>query len=269
MQALIKIIKWPLVILCSLYLLICSALFFFQEKLIFVPKKLPSTFNYSFHQPFEEMNIQLSDGKIMNCLLFKADSSKGLIFYMHGNAGALDTWGDAAKTYLDLNYDFFVLDYRGYGKSEGAIDSEDQLHNDMQTAYDLMLKQYKESDIIITGYSIGTGPATYLASKNNPKCLILQAPYYNLTEIALSQYPFIPAFLLRYKFDTSGLIALVKAPVFIFHGDADNLISIEHSYKLKKLFKSSDKLFVLTGLGHSGMNKDEQYQAALKGVLSQ
>jgi pimeloyl-ACP methyl ester carboxylesterase len=91
-----------------------------------------------------------------------------LIFYLHGNAGSLNTWGEVAKRYTELKYDVFMLDYRGYGKSEGSIHSQKQFHEDIQMAYDEMKKTYKESNIVVLGYSIGTGPAAKLASLNHP-----------------------------------------------------------------------------------------------------
>ena len=118
------------------YIIICISLFFFQEKILFYPDKLAKNYQFHFDQPFQELNITTSDKKILSGILFKADSSKGLIFYLHGNAGALNSWGSVAKTYTDLHYDVYILDYRGYGKSEGSINNEKQLFEDTQTAYD-------------------------------------------------------------------------------------------------------------------------------------
>ena len=108
-----------LTILLTLYFFICALLFFFQEKLIFFPEKLGKDFNYVFDQKFQELHIQTEDRKMLHAVLFKSDRSKGVIFYLHGNAGSLHSWGQVANTYTNLQYDVFMLDYRGYGKSEG------------------------------------------------------------------------------------------------------------------------------------------------------
>jgi len=129
----------------ALYAIVCVLLFFNQEKLIFYPTKLDPHFQFAFAGKFEEINIKTPDNKILNGVLFKADSTKGLIFYLHGNAGALDTWGDVTKTYTDMHYDVFMLDYRGYGKSEGQISSEHQFLDDVQLAYDHVNKKKKVS----------------------------------------------------------------------------------------------------------------------------
>ena len=114
-------------ILLTLFIVVCGLLYFFQEKLIFFPENLDKDFKFSFDQKFEEINFKTQDNHLLNGILFMSDSSKGLIFYLHGNAGSLNTWGEVAQTYTDLNYDVFMLDYRGFGKSEGKINSQKQL----------------------------------------------------------------------------------------------------------------------------------------------
>jgi pimeloyl-ACP methyl ester carboxylesterase len=157
-----KLVLKMVIVLSSLYLIVCVLLFFIQEKLIFFPEKLNKDFKFNFDQPFEELRIKMNDNKLLDGILFKANDSKGLIFYLHGNGGSLRSWGEAAKTYTELDYDIFMLDYRGYGKSEDKINSQEQLFNDVQTAYDTLKRKYDEKKIIVLGYSIGTGPASNL-----------------------------------------------------------------------------------------------------------
>ena len=159
-----KVIFRTLKLLLIFYVLICVALYFFQEKLLFFPDKLDKNHKFSFNQPFDEINVKTKDGNVLNGLLFKADSAKGLVFYLHGNAGSLDNWGDVAKRYTDLHYSVFIFDYPGYGKSEGSIQSKGQLFVATQTAYDQMKQLFHEDSIVVLGYSIGTGMAAHLAA---------------------------------------------------------------------------------------------------------
>jgi uncharacterized protein len=243
-------------------------LFIFQERLIFFPEKLEKTYNFSFAQKFEELKITTKDHKSLSGLLFKSDSSKGLIFYLHGNAGSLSSWGQLAKTYTDLHYDVFMLDYRGYGKSEGSIDGQQQLFEDIQTTYDLLIKRYSENKIIILGYSIGTGLAAKVAATNNPKLLILQAPYFSLIDMMRHTYPIIPTFILKYKFQTGDYIKDCKAPVVIFHGNQDEVIYYGSSLKLKAEFKRQDTLITLNGQGHNGMTDNSEYILEMQKILA-
>ena len=249
------------------YIVICLLLFIFQEKLIFFPEKLDRSFKFSFKQKFQEINIQTRDNKLLNGVLFTADSSKGLIFYLHGNAGSINSWGEVAKRYTDLNFDVFLLDYRGYGKSEGSINSEQQLFDDVQASYTEIKKKYSEEKIIVLGYSIGTGPATKIASANHPRLLILQAPYYSLVDMMKDNYPIIPTFLLKYKFETYKYIKDCKMPIAIFHGDQDEVIYYNSSIKLRKIMKETDTLITLKGQRHNGITDNHEYINMLDDIL--
>ncbi|MFL5744002.1 MAG: alpha/beta hydrolase [Niastella sp.] len=258
-----------LIIIGILYIVVCGLLYFIQEKLIFYPQVLDKNYQFGFEQPFEELTIPTSDNSRLHGLLFKADHSKGLIFYLHGNGGALDSWGEVASTYTALNYDVFLLDYRGYGKSNGVIYGQQQFFDDVQTAYDSLKTRYAEDRIVVLGYSIGTGAATKLASANNPKLLILQAPYYSLTDMMRHTYPIIPPFILKYKFETNNYLKACKMPVVIFHGNRDEVIYYGSSLRLKTLFKKQDTLITLHGQTHNGITDNIDFKRELQRILSQ
>lgn len=254
-------------IIALLYAVVCVLLYFFQERVIFFPQKLGAAHTFEFEEPFEEISIQSSEDYKFHALHFKADRSKGLIFYLHGNAGSLDSWGRVAGAYTKLNYDVFILDYPGYGKSGGAIHSKEQLFKDMQLAYNKILEQYSSDQITIIGYSIGTGMAAKLASTNNAKRLILQAPYYNLKDLMTHTYRVLPTFLLRYNFETNEYLQKCKMPITIFHGDKDRVIYSGSSSKLQQHLKSTDELNILKNQGHNGMTKNPDYLHAIEEIL--
>lgn len=262
-----KIILRLLAAIALIYLITCGTLYFNQENLLFHPSKLAQNYQFDFAQPFEELNIESTDGKRINGLLFKAKDSKGLIFYLHGNARNLSIWGSIAQTYTNQNYDLFILDYRGFGKSEGEIISQNQLFDDNQCAYNEMKKRYNESNIIVLGYSIGSGLAARLASTNNPRQLILQAPYYNMTYMMKQRFAYTPTFLLKYPLTTNEYLQQCKMPVVMFHGDQDEVIPYQSSILLKKEFKPQDTLITLIGQRHSGITDNPDYKSALPKIL--
>lgn len=254
-------------LLLAVYIILCCIVYAFQEKMIFFPEKLDKCYQFDFSNDHEEIFIEVEEGVLLNGILFKSGSPMGLIFYLHGNAGSLRSWGGAAQFYTDLGYDVFMVDYRGYGKSDGKIESGEQFLSDMQKSYDEIKKRYTEKSIIVLGYSIGTGPAAHLASKNDPKLLILQAPYYSMADMLRHTYPIFPPFLLRYKFNTYEYLEGSKMPVIIFHGDQDEVIYYGSSVKLSKHFKEDDRLITLTGAGHNGMSYNTDYQKEMKNIL--
>ncbi len=256
-----------IIIFLLLNIVLGAGFYFLQEKLIFYPSRLDKNYAYCFDQPFEELYIPTKDGKQLNALLFRSDSAKGLILYVHGNAGALDSWGGLASFYTGLGYDVLFFDYRGYGKSEGSIGSQEQLFDDVQSVYDKMAQQYAEDKIVVLGFSIGTCPAAKLACDNNPRMLILQAPYHDLTGVIKDICPIIPSFLIRYKMETYKYVQKTKAPIVIFHGNQDNVIAYSNSEKLSKELKDSDVFITLDGIGHRGITENGVYREKLSKIL--
>jgi uncharacterized protein len=263
----LKVLLILVLVVLGIYMLICGLLYVNQESIIFFPQRLSKEHIFQFNWPHEEKSITMKDGTVLNGLLFKADSSKGVILYLHGNAGSLDTWGWVARTYTDLNYDVFMVDYRGYGKSGGKINSEVQLHDDVQRVYDMLAKQYTEDRIIVLGYSLGTGLASKVASENRPNLLILQAPYYSVIEEMKQRFSFVPTFVLKYKLETNKNLKKCTMPVVLFHGDHDNVIDYRASLKLQKEFKPGDQLITLAGEGHNGITDAEGYRVAIAEIL--
>jgi hypothetical protein len=246
-------------------------LYIIQERLIFFPEKLAINYIYTFQTPFNEYFLETKDGKKLNLLHFlqqKETKSKGVIFYIHGNSKSLKYWGGFAPFFLNLGYDFVCFDYRGFGKSEGKITSQTQLFEDASMVYKWLENQYSNDEIIIDGYSIGSGIAAYLAINFRAKILILEAPYYRLSHIMRKRYSIFPASILRYKFPTNAYLAKCKIPVYIFHGEKDEQISVKNSFRLNHLLKRNDKLFILKNQAHNDILSNMDYQAEMQQILA-
>lgn len=239
-----------------------------QVKFFFPGEKLPENYKFDFPGQFVEINVKTKDSTLLNAVLFKADSSKGVILYLKGNTGAINKWGNMAKTYTSLHYDLFLLDYRDYGKSGGFIKNEMQLYGDVQEAYNYLKSIYREDKIIVLGYSIGTGPAAYLAANNHPKELILQAPYYSLPDAVHHLRPSFDTTKIAFQFNTWQFLKQTTVPVFIFHGDDDKMFYYGSSLKLKAFFKPGDELITLKGAGHAFMDRNPVYLDSLKRILN-
>jgi len=237
------------------------------EQQFFPGHKLNKDFHFDFSTPFSEVNITTEDGCNLNGLQFKTKRSKGLIFYLHGSNDAVNIWGKIASTYLNLNYDIFILDYRGYGKSESVVTDEHQLSCDIQTVYNKLKQSYDEADIVIIGQSMGTGPAANLAFNNNPKTLILQAPYYSISDWIYNIAPEINTYNMNFQFKTFELLPKIKVPVIIFHGNKDQAIYYESSKKLSAFFKKGDELITLKGERHNNFINNIQYLTKMKAIL--
>lgn len=111
-------------------------------------------------------------------------------------------------------------------------------------------------------------PRNLAGSVNNPHLLILQAPYYSMTDMIQNICPVIPRFLIKYKLETYKYITNCRMPIVIFHGDADMVINYKNSIMLSSLFKKEDSLVILTNEGHNDITYNEQYKQNLIDLLS-
>ena len=254
-----------LVVVCS-YVAVCLILWLGQENFIFYPESLAPDFEYTFLGPFDEVTL-LVEGATLNALHFWAQHPKGVVLYLHGNAGSLRTWGEVAPDFVANGYDVFMLDYRGYGKSTGRISSEGVLHDDVAVAYAHLQGRYPEGEIIVYGRSLGSGLAVHLAQFNHPKMLILETPYYSVKELATSSFPFVPSFLLRYPLRADRWIPKVLCPVVLFHGTRDEVIPHTSSERLARLIETEHELFIIEGGGHNDLSEFEEYREALARIL--
>ena len=222
-----------------------------KTRIIFLPDKLPESYTF---RTGEEVEIEVEEGIFLNCLWMKEPNSKGIILYLHGNKGTNSRCWHQAKNMANNDYDIFMPDYRGYGKSDGVIYSEKKLLSDVQKVYDFLKKEYREEQIIITGYSLGTGMASWLAANNNPQQLVLLAPYVSFYDMKdrLSILAFVPDFLVKYPLDNASNLKKVKCPVTLFHGIEDEIIPYDSSEKLVAVNPSNIELVTLKNEGHRG-----------------
>ena len=114
--------NWPLIISIFIISVIAISIFlyFFQERFIFHPEKLPKDFIFQYeNQVVEEYNVRLSDKVLINGLHFKTKDPKGVVFYLKGNSRSIKGWGKFAVDFTLHNWDVIMMDYRGFGKSTG------------------------------------------------------------------------------------------------------------------------------------------------------
>ncbi len=260
--------KILLIILLGLYLFFGLIIYFFQERLIFLPESLPSDYNFSFDIPFDEHFITMEDGAEINALHFTQEESKGLIVYFHGNAGSLARWGEVVYPFVELGYEVFIADYRGYGKSSGEK-SQDAMLSDAESIYTYARQLQTEDRIILFGRSIGSAFASHVAGKNNPSKVILETPFYTLSDVAREVMPIFPtSLLLRYEFKNYQSLSTTSAPIYIFHGTDDEVVNYQSGRRLfDSLEGQSVEFFTIEGGHHNDLSLFPSYWESMHSIL--
>jgi len=259
-----------LLIILSIYLVISIVLYYVQDYFLFKPEKLPKDFQFYYeNQETEEHNMETRDGAVINGLLFKPkNKSKGVVLYLKGNSKSIKGWGKFAVDFTRHDYSVLMIDYRGFGKSTGKR-SQKAIKRDLQEIYNLLKEKTTEDRITVYGRSLGSGFATKLASVNNPRMLILDAPYYSLTKVTGRFMPFMPlSILMKYPLPTYKWLKYVKCPIHIIHGTHDKLIPFKTSVKLSQIQPKITRLYTVIGGGHKNLNNFESYHKMLGEIIN-
>lgn len=245
--------------------LLAAAVYWRQEYMLFEPETLPAGFDFAL-PGVVEVPVAV-DGARLSALHMRLPDPKGVVFYLHGNAGNLANWFVNADFYRAANFDLFMLDYRGYGKSTGCIRSEEQLRADVAAAWQQIAPLYRDRRKVIVGRSLGSALAVGLAARVQPDLTILVSPYWSIDELARLHYPMIPLALLRYHLQTFRDIGAITGPVLLLHGERDALIPYSHSERLQAEARSAQ--FVrIHGAAHNDVQDFPEYTRAVAHALA-
>jgi fermentation-respiration switch protein FrsA (DUF1100 family) len=242
----------------GVYLAFALALFVFQRSLLYHPDSSAPELEASGIGTMDVVTLKTSDGLSLLSWYRRAAPRRPTLVYFHGNAGNIESRGFKVRDYLDAGFGLLLVGYRGYGGNPGKP-SEEGLYLDGRAALAFLAADgVIPENLVLYGESLGTGIAVQLASERDRDplvgALVLEAPYTSIAEVAGNHYPFLPAGLLvKDRFDSAAKIALVGAPVFIFHGDRDRTIPIRFG---KGLFAAAVEPKVslwLAGASHNNL----------------
>ncbi|MBL7741507.1 MAG: alpha/beta fold hydrolase [Chitinophagaceae bacterium] len=232
-----RVWKW-IRIIASFYIVCGIALYFLQEKFLFHPKKLPPDYKFSFSVPFKEINLAINNERNLSIVQFTVPDSvrKGIVLYFHGNRKNIERYAPFATNFTRNNYEVWMMDYPGFGKTTGKR-TEQVMYDDAEQLYKMARGRTGKDSIIIYGKSIGTGVASWLASKKDCKRLILETPYYSIEALA-KHYAFMYPVnrMTKYHFPIYQYFEKTEVPVTIFHGTNDETIPFFQAEMLMKVW---------------------------------
>jgi len=245
-------------------------LYFMQEKLLFEPDPLPVDEPVCNDADAREFFIEVPGARLSVAHLRREDP-RGVFFFLHGNSGNLKKWFVELDAFRQANFDVVMFDYRGFGKSTGRIESEDQLRADVLAVWEHFSPLYAGKRVVISGQSLGTGLAAGLAAQlssagHAPDLTLLVSPYSSMRALAAELYPWVPSQVLRYPLHTLEHAAKLLGPVMLIHGEKDELIPIHHSEKLCSAMRTAE-LMRVDGAGHSDVHRFPSVRQALLAAL--
>lgn len=249
-----KVWKW-FKILAIVYVVIGIALYFLQDFILFHPVTLKRDHKYDFPEKNKEINIPITENSNLNIVqFFSTDTvTKGVVLYFHGNKKNISWYAKFAPYFTKHGYEVWLIDYPGFGKSTGKL-TEQTLYDWSSYMYNFARTRFGADSIIIYGKSMGTGIATHLASIQPCKKLILETPYYDYPSVIKHYIPIYPIeWMLHYKIPTHDYIEKVTAPITIFQGTNDWLVTYNNAKRLKPFLKPGDDFITIEGGSHNDL----------------
>ena len=254
----------------ALYAALLAFLWFRQESMMFFPAPLPANYPLAREPDIHERTVEV-DGASLSVVHLQLPDPKGVVFFLHGNAGNLAGWFSNAEFYRQANFDLVMPDYRGFGKSSGHIASARQLHADVRAVWNAFAAQYRHKRVVLYGRSLGSGLAAQLAADlsregRRPDLTVLVSPYSSVRELTAEFYPWVPSALVRYPFETVKHLPAIAGPVLVLHGERDTLIGLHHAERLKQALPAA-RLVVVPGAGHNDLQEFPAYRQAFRQAL--
>jgi fermentation-respiration switch protein FrsA (DUF1100 family) len=242
-------------------LILSLGAFFMDRRFIFFPDPLLLATPDMYGLPFEDLRITAADGVVLHGWFVPAPSPRTpsgappfTFLMLHGNAGNISHRLDWAKLFRDrLGVNVFLLDYRGYGRSEGEPSEKGTYLDGEATMAALAARDDVDADrIVLAGHSLGSGVATEVALQHPPAGLVLESPFASVAEMAKQVIPFLPiGALLSTRYETEKKIGKITCPVLVMHGEYDEVIPFEQGVRVYDAAPEPKTFFRIRGAGHN------------------
>ena len=238
--------------------LLFVSLRWFEHAVTFHPVRYDGGVAWNVPARAQDVWLTTADGIRLHGWFFQTEKTpaRATVIYFHGNGGNLSNVGWVGKRLADRGLDVLLLDYRGYGRSEGQIDGELGLYLDGDAAYDFVTQTrgVNASKIIFYGQSLGTAVAADLASRRQCGAVIIESGFSSASEMASNVFPWLPSrlhVLAKNRFESARKLSQAGCPLLITHGDPDEVIPTDQSRLLFAAAKEPKKLLLYPGAGHN------------------
>ncbi|XP_066329701.1 uncharacterized protein [Miscanthus floridulus] len=211
----------------------------------------------------EARRLRTKRGTEVVAMHVRQAGAKLTLLYSHGNAADL---GQMYELFVELsahlNVNLMGYDYSGYGQSTGKP-SEQNTYADIEAVYRCLIETYgaAEDNIILYGQSVGSGPTLDLASRlTRLRAVVLHSPILSGLRV---MYPVKHT----YWFDiykNIDKIPLVRCPVLVIHGTADEVVDCSHGRSLWELAEVKYEPLWIKGGNHCNLELYPEYIKHLK-----
>ena len=224
----------------------------FERRSIFYPGRRIEFTPASNGLDYEEVFFTTEDGLKLNGWFIPARDPYPVVLYFHGNAGNISHRIEIARFFHEKNLSFFIIDYRGFGKSQGRP-SEQGTYLDALAAYEYLVqvRGVPAEKIVLYGKSLGAAVAIDLAARVKAGALISESAFTSSADVAKDIYKFIPIwFFVTQKYDSLKKVGKIDMPKLFIHSKNDEIIPFRHGERLFEAAREPKEFYVMQG-GHN------------------
>lgn len=220
-----------------------SFIYFPERRLTATPKDIG--LNY------QEVPFWTASGRKLHGWFLPHAQAKATFLFFHGNAGNISHRLEKLKIFYDLGIETFIMDYSGYGKSEGSP-SEKNLYKDGFATYThaTQQRQIDPARILLYGESLGSSVAIEVALQEQVAGIILEGAFTSLKELASKHMPFL-SFLAANEYNNLEKIGRIKVPLLFIHPKNDEICPFEEALRLYEKAPLPKKSVWLERGGHN------------------
>jgi hypothetical protein len=222
--------------------------------------------------PYQDVYPVTNDHVRLHGWFIPYEGAGSTLLIFHGNAGNIGDRLSWIELLHQLGVHIFIIDYRGYGKSEGEP-FEEGLYRDARAAYDWWASERRPRGerLVLLGESLGGAVAVHLAARVSSAALILQSTFTSARDMAKTMFPIgLLQPLAHVHFDSAGIIARVLCPKLIIHGVRDEIVPFRLGKRLFELAPPPKRLYSVPEAGHNNLLgiAGSEYSHQLKMFLS-
>ncbi len=247
---------------------------FLEATTVFLPAKKILVYPLEVGLGFEDIHFMTDDHLRLHGWFIKASSQpkeKPTLIFFHGNAGNIGDRMDKILLFHKMGLNVFIIDYRGYGQSEGRP-SERGMYLDAEAAYQY-LKSHPDIDqnkFLVYGESLGGAAAVHLASEKKVAGLILDSTFTNAADMGKLIMPVIPSFLLSIKLDSLSKMKDIQIPKLFIHSIDDETVPYALGRKLYDAAPPPKGFVEISGDHNEGFFQSQQiYYEGIKNFLKE
>ena len=262
-----------LLVVAAAYALLVLTVYLMQGSMLYLanmPGRAIVTTPRELGLEFEDVTLETDDGVRLHGWFIPGASTRTLLFF-HGNAGNISHRLDSIRQFHDLGLSVFIIDYRGYGRSEGRT-TEQGVYRDADAAWRYLVENrgIRADDIVVFGRSLGASIAAHLAARQQPAALVVESAFTSVPDVAQEIYPWLPVrWLSRLRHATRDEIRNVDCPVLVIHSRDDEIIPFHHGEAIYAAAKEPRMLLVIRGTHNDAFLRDEaRYLDGLRNFLT-